>query len=98
MTSRLKELVARYGKIALAVHVGTGLCSLGTCYAAVRYGVDLPAMASSIGIPLDQSKLASESGSFVVAYVVHKALAPVRIGITVGLTPIIAQRLKRMPK
>lgn len=42
------------------------------------------------------SKLATGTGTFVVAYAIHKMLAPVRISITLGATPFIVRYLRNI--
>lgn len=36
------------------------------------------------------------STDFIIAYTLHKLLAPVRIGITLSVTPILVKRLRKM--
>lgn len=52
----------------------------------------------SIGVreAILQSKVATGTGTFVVAYAVHKVFAPVRIGITLTATPFIVRYLRRI--
>lgn len=47
-----------------------------------------------VGEAILQSKLATGTGTFVVAYAVHKVFAPVRIGITLTSTPFIVRYLR----
>ena len=47
-----------------------------------------------VGEAILQSKLATGTGTFVVAYAVHKVFAPVRIGITLTATPLIVRYLR----
>lgn len=42
------------------------------------------------------SKVTEEAGKFVVAYAVHKVFAPVRITITLTVTPFLVKRLRTM--
>jgi hypothetical protein len=41
-------------------------------------------------------EVATEAGSFVVAYAFHKMLAPVRIGITLAAAPVIVRYLRKI--
>lgn len=45
---------------------------------------------------ISSSKLATNTGTFVAAYAVHKLLAPVRISITLGATPFIVRYLRNI--
>ena len=40
--------------------------------------------------------MAAEASNFVIAYALHKILAPVRIGITLAATPVIVRYLRKM--
>ena len=55
-------------------------------------GVDLSGIATSVGL----GEVAAGASNFVVAYALHKMLAPVRIGITLGATPVIVRYLRRI--
>jgi len=43
-----------------------------------------------------ESKLASGTGTFVVAYACHKVFMPLRAFITVSCTPIIVKKLRKL--
>ena len=51
-----------------------------------------------MGVPQSffENKLAAGTGTFVVAYAVHKLFAPVRIATTVTATPFIVRYLRRV--
>lgn len=40
--------------------------------------------------------MAAEASNFVVAYALHKMLAPVRIGITLAAVPVIVRYLRKI--
>jgi len=40
--------------------------------------------------------VAAEASNFVIAYALHKILAPVRIGITLAAVPVIVRYLRKM--
>ncbi|PSN54798.1 hypothetical protein C0J52_01989 [Blattella germanica] len=89
---KLKRAVKEYGATVIVFHIGISLLSLGGFYLAVTSGVDLSGMASSFGM----GEVAAGAGNFVVAYALHKMLAPVRIGITLGATPVIVRYLRKI--
>lgn len=45
---------------------------------------------------LVQSKLASGTSTFVVAYAIHKLFAPVRISITLVSAPLLVRYLRKV--
>jgi hypothetical protein len=47
-----------------------------------------------VGEAILQSKLATGTGTFVVAYAVHKVFAPARIACTLAATPFIVRYLR----
>lgn len=53
-------------------------------------------ISNNVGGLNGSSEVAAEAGQFVVAYAVHKVLAPVRIGITLAATPIIVRYLRKI--
>jgi hypothetical protein len=52
----------------------------------------LAGFVSSLG----GGEVAAEASSFVIAYALHKMLAPVRIGITLAAAPVIVRYLRKI--
>lgn len=52
-------------------------------------------MMNSAGLG-GSGEIATEAGLFVVAYAVHKVLAPLRISITLAATPFIVRYLRKI--
>lgn len=142
---RFRELLKKYGKVALGVHFSVSAASITGLYVAVKNNVDVEAMLEKIGMPglskegegegerdknpnlLQQNPqvinadgfvieepfnqdgvaaapkqrnrtaelAASSGGALAVAVLLNKALFPVRVPITLGLTPPIARFLAR---
>ncbi|MCD7456482.1 hypothetical protein HAX54_031920 [Datura stramonium] len=141
---RFRELLKKYGKVALGVHFSVSAASITGLYVAVKNNVDVEAMLEKIGMPglskeegggggdknpnLPQQNpqvinadgfvieepfnqdgvaaapkqrnrtaelAASSGGALAVAVLLNKALFPVRVPITLGLTPPIARFLAR---
>jgi len=100
--AQLRELVTRYGKLAVGVHLCNSAVFLSSSCAAVHWGVDVPALASSLSLPLSpetldslgqgESALAAEA---VVGYAIYKAAAPVRWPLTAGVTATVARLRKK---
>nr|XP_054748517.1 protein FAM210B, mitochondrial-like [Lytechinus pictus] len=93
---RLKMAVRDYGSTVVVFHVCISLMSLGGFYLAVSSGIDMQSLLSTLGFSADiiQSKVATGTSTFVMAYAVHKVFAPVRIGITLTCTPFIVRYLR----
>ncbi|KAJ7189936.1 hypothetical protein O6H91_11G107300 [Diphasiastrum complanatum] len=144
--ARLKELFARYGRVALGVHMSVSLVSISSFYVAIKNNVDVAELLEKIGVPAQyyrqeqdalgelaraekkseekswevvmlgdggeggdlrkdgnsvKEKIRSNSvllgggGALALAIVCNKALLPVRVPITVLLTPPISRFLAR---
>ncbi len=92
---RYDDLVARYGKVAIITYFSLFFGALFGFWAAVSSGVDLVSGFQRLGF--DASKAASGSGTMVVAYALTKLTQPLRIGITLVATPVIAKLIGREP-
>jgi hypothetical protein len=122
-----KELVAKYGKVAVGVHLSVSAVSVTCCYAAIKNNVDAGAVLQRVGLysasmekeeaediqkyeavasegaPLPKEEdrqsavhaAVSGGGALALAFLCNKALMPVRIPITVALTPPVARMLAR---
>ena len=60
---------------------------------AIQRGVDLAALAKRVG--LSPSGIVANLGAGTAAYIFTKILQPVRIGLTVVLTPLLARLYER---
>ncbi|KAF3777556.1 hypothetical protein EJ110_NYTH42165 [Nymphaea thermarum] len=129
---RLRELMKKYGKVALGVHLSVSAASITGLYVAIKNNVDVQSMLERAGLPgigrpqtpkdqenkeklynddliveeepvLTQKKeknrtaelAASTGGALAVAILLNKALFPVRVPITLALTPPISRFLGR---
>lgn len=122
-----KELVAKYGKVAVGVHMSVSAVSVTCCYAAIKNNVDVGAVLQRVGlyspsmekeeaediqkyevVALEGAPIAKEEdrksavhaavsggGALALAFLCNKALMPIRIPITVALTPAVARMLAR---
>lgn len=128
----LKELIAKYGKVALGVHLSVSAVSVTGCYVAIKNNVDVGAVLQRVGlysqsiekeeaedilkyevlalegstsdagtVPVEEDRKSavqaavSGGGAIALAFLCNKALMPIRIPITVALTPPIARLLAR---
>ena len=138
MAGRFRELLKKYGKVALGVHFSVSAASITSLCVAVKNNVDVEALFEKIGMPgLSKEKVdeipnspqqvissdgfvieepfnqdgvaaptpkqrnrtaelaASSGGALAVAVLLNKALFPLRVPITLGLTPPITRFLAR---
>ncbi|KAJ4966188.1 hypothetical protein NE237_018037 [Protea cynaroides] len=139
LTGRFRELMKKYGKVALGVHFSVSAASITGLYIAINNNVDVESLLSKVGIsgvakqeserietsipqpetpdgfaleetqelsipsdePLKKKKYrtvelaASSGGALALAVLCNKALFPIRVPITVALTPPIARFLAR---
>ncbi|KAG9442807.1 hypothetical protein H6P81_018661 [Aristolochia fimbriata] len=143
---RFRELLKKYGKVALGVHFGVSAASITGLYVAIRNNVDVEAVFDKVGLsslsnkeeqerPADAAELghfsdkdefehprggeyasdlaveakppvpeqrnrtaeraASAGGALALAILCNKALFPVRVPITIALTPPVSRFLAK---
>lgn len=117
---RFRELIRKYGKVAVGVHLSVSAASISGLYVAIRNNVDVEAILEKFhmgavsdkdtpsasptaesSVPKEEPKsrtaqlAASAGGAFTLALLCNKALFPVRVPITIALTPPIARFLAR---
>merc|ERR1712126_458493 len=90
--ARLKRAVAEYGVVVPVFHVSLALTSLGLLYALVSAGVDFDWLFSRFGV--ESNRLATGVSTFALAYAVHKLFAPLRIGITLSVAPLLVKWMR----
>ncbi|EMP35785.1 hypothetical protein UY3_07022 [Chelonia mydas] len=97
-SQQLKKVFKEYGAVGVSFHVGISLMSLGIFYLAVSSGVDMTAVLLKLGVneALVQSKVAAGTSTFVLAYAIHKAFAPVRISITLVSVPFLVRYFRKI--
>ncbi|XP_038606554.1 protein FAM210B, mitochondrial [Tachyglossus aculeatus] len=97
-SQQLKKIFKEYGAVGVSFHIGISLMSLGIFYLVVSSGVDVPAILIKIGFKESfvQSKVAAGTSTFVVAYAIHKLLAPMRISITIVSVPLIVRYFRKV--
>ncbi|XP_012287184.1 uncharacterized protein LOC105703394 [Orussus abietinus] len=86
-----------YGKAVVVFHVSLSLLSLGICYFLVSRGFDAATYIKSLKLETSEKlevALASSS-TFVVAYAIHKMLAPIRLSLTVAVSPFLVKYLRK---
>jgi hypothetical protein len=89
-----QKLMTEYGVIAIIVYFSIFfLCWIGS-WAAIERGVDLAALAKRVG--LSSNRLVASLGAWTAAYLFTKILQPLRLGLTVVLTPLVAKIYERV--
>ncbi|KAG1360996.1 hypothetical protein COCNU_09G004590 [Cocos nucifera] len=133
-SGRMRELMKKYGKVALGVHFSVSAASITGLYVAIKNNVDVESLFQKVGLPSgllnkdpapssgdpavvldghdapappppeerEEKKrnrtadlAASSGGALALAIICNKALFPVRVPITIALTPPIARLLAR---
>ncbi|KAL8223955.1 hypothetical protein R6Q57_019430 [Mikania cordata] len=123
---RFRELLKKYGKVALGVHLSVSAASITGLYVAIKNNVDVESALEKVrfkqlesildkvgmGGPKQESEAqvsnpemkprnrtaelaASSGGALALAVLCNKALFPIRVPITIAVTPPIARFLAR---
>jgi hypothetical protein len=94
MRKTFKELLAEYGTVAVVVYFTIFFGVWVGAWAAIQRGVDLRALAARVG--LSPNGTVANLGAWSAAYIFTKLLQPVRIGVTVLLTPLVVRLYERV--
>lgn len=81
----MKRLLAEYGRIALVIYVVLTALSWIGFLVAISSGIEIEAASG-------------KAGTIAAAWVAAKVTQPIRIGVTILLTPLVARLLKRSPR
>jgi hypothetical protein len=82
MKKRLQDLLMEYGAIALVIHLSIFAMVLAGFTIAITAGVEVESTAGT-------------AGTVGAAYLATQLVKPIRIGITIVLTPIVGGLLGR---
>lgn len=93
---RVRAFFVEYGAVGLAVHTLLSLAILAIVFACVSNGVDVSEILASVGVA-DNAKgsTAHSAGSFFIAFAIFKLLAPLRVPMTLAVTPFVMRALRR---
>lgn len=83
MRKSIKDVIAEYGTVALVVYLSIFALTLVGFWMAIRFGWRTESAAGS-------------AGTLAAAYVATKLTQPLRIGLTLVLTPITARLYERV--
>ncbi|XP_074312914.1 uncharacterized protein LOC141648269 [Silene latifolia] len=119
--SKFKQLMKKYGKVGIGVHVSISAASISALYVAINNNVDVESLLEKVGMGTAKTTVtdgeqrepavmapelekkrnrtaelaATSGGAFALALLCNKALFPIRVPITLALTPPIARFLAR---
>jgi hypothetical protein len=93
MRKTMQKLAAEYGVVAVIVYFTIFFATWIGAWAAIQRGVNLAALATRFG--LSSNGIVANLGAWTAAYIFTKPLQPVRIGITLLLTPLVARLYER---
>ena len=79
----MKDILAEYGTVALVVYLTIFLLTLAGFWMAIRFGWRTESTAGT-------------AGTLAAAYVATKLSQPLRIGLTLVLTPLLARLYERL--
>ena len=83
MRKTIKHILTEYGTIALIVYFAIFFLVLGGFWMAIRFGWRSDSTAAGVG-------------TFAAAYIATKLTQPLRIAVTVVVTPFIAKLYERL--
>lgn len=99
-----KEYAQLYGGSYLVTSIGLSILSYATLYGLITVGIDIRTLMNGLGNWLARTPLGRPNGldsisdnasTAVLAYIVHKALSPLRFPVTIAATPIVASLFKK---
>ena len=96
MRKTFQKLMAEYGVIAFIVYLTIFFGTWFGAWAAIQRGVNLAALAARFG--LSSNGFVANLGAGTAAYIFTKLLQPVRIGLTLILTPLLARVYEKMAR
>ena len=92
---KLKELIKKYGKLAIGVHIGLSLISYSACYLFTSYANLNSETFMKYFLKkeenTEESKGIKKMSTAAVAYIIYKALMPVRIPLTISVVGFIVK-------
>ena len=91
---RLKRIIQNYGATAVVLHIALSLTSLGFFYCLIYFGFDITSYVNLEKFGETAAKVMAGSGTFAVAYALHKMIMPIRVTATVFLTPVVVRQLR----
>ena len=88
LSNSLVTTLAEYGTLGIIFHQLFSFISLVVCYIVVSCGVDVTLLLEYFNV---LNSLPTGATTFVIAFVVHKTMTPLRIVVTINCVPFIAR-------
>jgi len=108
-SEKIKDLFRKYGRVGLGVHLAIYAATISGCYIAAERNQKLEDFLVRHGLLSNQElkddadpdsrgwftgTLTSSGSSLALAFICTKALLPIRVPITLAITPPIARILR----
>eukprot|EP00439_Symbiodinium_sp_Y106_P034983 s4335_g4.t1 len=90
VSQRLQDTLLRYGQVGLVVHFCLSGISIFSCYLAVRHQLPMDRLLEFDTNDSGTDALSAGSSLFM-AFVIHKAIMPLRVPVTVAVTPLASR-------
>eukprot|EP00450_Noctiluca_scintillans_P017268 CAMPEP_0194527290 /NCGR_PEP_ID=MMETSP0253-20130528/63344_1 /TAXON_ID=2966 /ORGANISM="Noctiluca scintillans" /LENGTH=112 /DNA_ID=CAMNT_0039372211 /DNA_START=1 /DNA_END=340 /DNA_ORIENTATION=+ len=95
--AQMRNLLAQYGKLGVAVHVALSTLSLTGCYAAVKNNAPVEECLSWVGLRAEGTEAIATGSTMFTAWAIHKMIFPIRAPLTLAITPLAARLLRVAP-
>ena len=82
MREKLQKLMAEYGRVAVAIYLMTFVVTMAGFSIAITKGFEVESASST-------------AGTLGAAWIATKLTQPIRIGVTLVLTPLVGAFIKR---
>lgn len=90
------ETLKKYGGLAVATHFTMSLGFYAAAFLIVKRGVNLKPLMKFLKIP--DTKFSEGASTATGAYVIYKAIMPLRLAATAATVPILASYLGKHPR
>jgi len=100
---KLRMFIRQYGAVGVGVYGGVYVSTLGLLYGVISSGVfsagDAISLIKGTGLDayVDMSQVRPKTGDLAVAWVLTKFTEPLRLGLSVSITPAIARYVGMAP-
>ena len=91
----IKELLSRYGVIALLFHFSVWVTCLTSVFALLSFGLDIDALLPDWLLPEDAAAGAGFAGRAAATLAVVEGIGPARMALTVAATPKVSERARQ---
>lgn len=94
--SKVEAMLERYGSAAFVAWFGVFFSSIGLFYVLIGLGTDVNALVETVvgwwgGDPSSWTEASAGLGQLALAYLATQVVKPLRVGIFLVLTPVVAR-------